>query len=94
MRVMSCGPRLVLIPLDPAICGNRILPKVSLGSRGTLRQKILLHDLQNLRVRPQRIAVRPVTAIDQPVRAEDIPDFVESATIELRVERHLPRDAP
>src|ERR1035438_7259849 len=90
---VSCQPRLARIPFDPAICRDGILPEILFGSHGPFGMKVLLHDLQNLRVSPQRIAVRPVTAIDQPVRAEDIPDCVESAAVEVRIERHPARHA-
>src|ERR1035438_7442822 len=90
---VSCQPRLARIPFDPAICRDGILPEILFGSQGPFGMKVLLHDLQNLRVSPQRIAVRPVTAIDQPVRAEDIPDCVESAAVEVRIERHPARHA-
>ena len=53
-----------------------------------------MYDLQSLCICSQQIAVRPITAINQPIRAKEIEDSIEPVAVELRVQRYPARHAP
>src|SRR5437879_6695122 len=59
-----------------------ILPEVLFGCFLPLRCEVFADHVERRRVRRYTSAYRPVAAINQPVLAESLPQFVESGAVE------------
>src|ERR1035437_8592932 len=84
----SCaGLRLVRLAPDPAVRRDGVLPEELLHNVLSPAGEILPNEVKCFRERPHRFAVRPVTAEEQPVRAENFIEFIKRWAVETQVAR-------
>src|SRR5258708_7285803 len=73
----------------PAIRGQRVFPEKLLGRRGAAGCDVLIHDREDRPIRCVQVADRPITAVDQPVVAKNIPDRVQDRAVEFDIFRNF-----
>src|SRR5260370_26502493 len=82
-KARSISDGLICRTLHPTVRGDGILPEVFLGGRPSFAGEILAHYAQLLRVGQPLIAVRPVTAVEQAILAENAEQLIEPGTVEI-----------